>query len=490
MGALRQLLFSCLTCNPPPESPTEEYKPAGVCYSCSISCHGEHTLVELFTKRNFVCDCGTTRIPETSPCTLRVNEVTGEKGEVHSEPAAKDNKYNHNFRNRFCGCGENYDAHSEKGTMFQCMGLGTSQDGGCGEDWWHAECIVGLPRGWYKDASAKTETETKEETTEPHNPITSIHGDAAALSTAAPTGETDVPLTGQDAEMHDQFDEDPPLPPGFPKEDDFDTFICYKCADAFPWIKRYASTEGFLPAVHYRKEPETEAPSTEGAEPDTTGKDITSVAATSHPAPIATESRKRKASEEPTEIPIKRQRSSSNPSVTGTTDDTTPCRYNNLPQPPVGKLSLFLTDDFRPHLCRCPTHFPLLTPHPVLLDEEEVYELPVSDGGSSHGDGTGNGSLGTRSLLDRGEAALSNVDRVRAIEGVMVYNHLKDKVKGFLKPFADSGVPVGAEDIKAYFEGLRGDAEAIKAIRQNQTAGAGGDGGEKDKDGRREQGGY
>ena len=44
----------------------------------------------------------------------------------------------------------------------------------------------------------------------------------------------------------------------------------------------------------------------------------------------------------------------------------------------------------------------------------------------------------------------------------MVYNHLKDKVKSFLQPFAESGEPVGAEDIKAYFEKLRGDSEAIR----------------------------
>ena len=45
----------------------------------------------------------------------------------------------------------------------------------------------------------------------------------------------------------------------------------------------------------------------------------------------------------------------------------------------------------------------------------------------------------------------------------MVYNHLKDKVKSFLQPFAESGQPVAAEDIKAYFEKLRGDDMAIKA---------------------------
>lgn len=67
----------------------------------------------------------------------------------------------------------------------------------------------------------------------------------------------------------------------------------------------------------------------------------------------------------------------------------------------------------------------------------------------------------------------------------MVYNHLKDKVKSFLQPFAESGQAVGAEDIKAYFEKLRGDEQAIKAA---QTVAAGGDGA-GDGDNRREQSG-
>ena len=47
----------------------------------------------------------------------------------------------------------------------------------------------------------------------------------------------------------------------------------------------------------------------------------------------------------------------------------------------------------------------------------------------------------------------------------MVYNHLKDKVKDFLQPFAESGQAVGAEDIKAYFEKLRGDEQAMKSAQ-------------------------
>ena len=67
----------------------------------------------------------------------------------------------------------------------------------------------------------------------------------------------------------------------------------------------------------------------------------------------------------------------------------------------------------------------------------------------------------------------------------MVYNHLKDKVKSFLQPFAESGQAVGAEDIKAYFEKLRGDEQGIQ-----QAAMAGADnGGDGDGDNRREQSG-
>ena len=67
----------------------------------------------------------------------------------------------------------------------------------------------------------------------------------------------------------------------------------------------------------------------------------------------------------------------------------------------------------------------------------------------------------------------------------MVYNHLKDKVKSFLQPFAESGQAVGAEDIKAYFEKLRGDEQGIQAAAVSSGSG-GGDGGE---DNRREQSG-
>lgn len=73
----------------------------------------------------------------------------------------------------------------------------------------------------------------------------------------------------------------------------------------------------------------------------------------------------------------------------------------------------------------------------------------------------------------------------------MVYNHLKEKVKGFLKPFAESGQAVGAEDIKAYFEKLRGDERGIREAAAGTAGGGSGEGeGEGEGDQRREESGY
>lgn len=106
--------------------------------------------------------------------------------------------------------------------MFQCLGLAGESEGGCGEDWWHPECIVGLGRSWKPQEKA----------------------------TVIGNGHVSSPPASIEAEAnHEEEDEHEELPPGFPKEDDFETFICYKCVDANPWIKRYAASSGFLPPV-------------------------------------------------------------------------------------------------------------------------------------------------------------------------------------------------------------------------------------------------
>lgn len=443
-------------------------------------------------------------MPENAPCTLRLNSKTGQKGDVTGEEPAKSNKYNQNFKNRFCGCGEDYDAHQEKGTMFQCLGLGTVDDGGCGEDWWHPECLVGFTREEYAKSIEKpkvsdsngTISEANEEIKKEEETTTALPAlDAAAIERNGVDGN-DVAAEAEQVE-----DEDPPLPPGFPPEDDFDHFLCYKCVEANPWIKQYASSSGFLPPVYTTKELNSAQPTetTTSTDAATTGESKKRKApadgeeehadtSLSVPAPA-----KRQKSEDPSGAlsSIPEDTTASTIPITPKKEDKTTCKQATLTPLPTPALtnsfSLFLKPDFRDHLCRCPEHFPLLKPHPQLLEEEDTYEPPISEDGDE-----GAQSVGTGSILDRGEAAFNNMDRVRAIQGAMAYAQLKDKVSAFLKPFAESGKAVGAEDVKAYFEKLRGDAQGIEEAAVGAKESRNDDGGDGGADGsnRKEQSGY
>ena len=409
------------------------------------------------------------------------------KGPVRGGKVMEGNSYNHNCKNRFCGCGEVYDAHQEKGTMFQCLGLAQENDGGCGEDWWHPECIVGLGRKEWAERQPKKGTR-----------------------------ETNAPSSGIEPTDNDD-NEEAPLPPGFPHEDDFDAFICYKCVNANPWIKQYAGTTGFLPAVYHQapsaqnghSEPAISSSSpTSGSKPEpsatTTTMPATALSTSSTNKRTATDANlDNDAASSVSKNPKLSTDDDENTKSAPTTTTTSPAHHTTLPAVPSSPypFSLFLLPDFRSHLCRCPTCYPLLSQHRQLLEEETLYEPPLSSSAgapSAPGSPHSNAPSTQRSLLDRGEAALiSNVDRVRAIEGVMVYNHLRDKVKDFLQPFAESGQAVGAEDVKRYFERLRGDEKGIReagglgdSAGDGAGDGAGGEDGQGEKDQRREQGGY
>ena len=336
--------------------------------------------------------------------------------------------------------------------MFQCLGLGSVETGGCGEDWWHPECLIGLSRDWNKTEAAKE-----------------MNGDGEA--------EKKPPVDD---------DDETPLPPNFPDEDDFETFLCYKCVESNPWLKRYAGTPGFLPAVfkdgglakatELKPAADTNVPESEAHSNGTL---------------------KRKADDETEEAPAAKKTKEEEPAANIPPAETQPSvppkpKHTSLPSSsPSTTFSLFLKEDFRDHFCRCPDCYPNLAAHPQLREEEESYQPPLSEDGEADGPG----SAGTRSLLDRGEAAFSNMDRVRAIEGAMVYNKLRDNLKEFLKPYAESGQAVSADDIKSYFEKLRGDDQGIKdaagqasAARDDGGNGDGNGNGEGD-DNRREQSG-
>ena len=363
--------------------------------------------------------------------------------------------------------------------MFQCLGLGTAETNGCGEDWWHPGCVVGLGPDWF-DTMSQGVSSRKTKTSGLLEPITEVTesavDDSSAIAKEGQANEPNIPT--ETAEPTDDDDDDQPLPPGFPNEDDFEGFICYKCVDANPWIKRYAATPGFLAPVFRR----SSAPSPERGIAQKS-KDLVS--------PNAPNAKKRKSEDQELDSSILAKRvkdealvgevtstelpRASN-SISSSTEGGRPCKVEVLPPAPLGQLSLFFKSDFRDHLCRCADCFPELAKHPQLLEEEENYEPPLSESG----DEAGGSTVGSGSIYERGESALKNIDRVRAIEGVMAYNHLKDKLKPFFQQFAESGQAISAEDIKAHFAKLRGDEQAIKEAAE----------GVRSADNRKEQSGH
>ncbi|KAL9849805.1 LOW QUALITY PROTEIN: putative E3 ubiquitin-protein ligase UBR7 [Geothlypis trichas] len=117
----RQALYACSTCTPPGA------EPAGICLACSYECHGTHRLFELYTKRNFRCDCGNSKFKNLQ-CKL-----LPEKGKVNS-----GNKYNDNFYGLYCICKRPYPDPEDEipDEMIQCIVC---------EDWFHGRHLGAVP---------------------------------------------------------------------------------------------------------------------------------------------------------------------------------------------------------------------------------------------------------------------------------------------------------------------------------------------------------
>ncbi|KAJ8356304.1 hypothetical protein SKAU_G00190980 [Synaphobranchus kaupii] len=109
----RQALYACNTCTP------RGCEPAGICLACSYKCHEGHDLFELYTKRNFRCDCGNGKFGEFE-CKLYPEK----------ENLNTDNKYSHNFFGLYCTCDRPYPDPEDEvpDEMIQCVVC---------EDWFH-----------------------------------------------------------------------------------------------------------------------------------------------------------------------------------------------------------------------------------------------------------------------------------------------------------------------------------------------------------------
>ncbi|KAM6913216.1 putative E3 ubiquitin-protein ligase UBR7 [Xenentodon cancila] len=118
----RQALFACNTCSP------SAAEPAGVCLACANKCHDGHEMFELYTKRNFRCDCGNRKFGEFK---CQLNPAKDEEN--------NRNRYNHNFNGCYCTCDRPETDGQDEDEMIQCVIC---------EDWFHSKhlgCAVTEP---------------------------------------------------------------------------------------------------------------------------------------------------------------------------------------------------------------------------------------------------------------------------------------------------------------------------------------------------------
>lgn len=126
-GYVNQSVFACLDCTAHELNSTvdklDSTKLAGFCLGCSMNCHLDHHVVELWTKRKFKCDCGNSKWRGTnhSECVLSCKK----------DAVNVLNRYNHNFIGKYCYCHREYCAAEE--AMHQCLLC---------QDWFHETCII------------------------------------------------------------------------------------------------------------------------------------------------------------------------------------------------------------------------------------------------------------------------------------------------------------------------------------------------------------
>lgn len=208
-GYIRQPVYACKTCGG-----------GGVCAGCSVSCHAEHELVELFNKRKFRCDCGTPNLyrqrepNSASRCTRLTEQLTYSKDakpcslrKPGFDPQNDANAYNHNFDGGFCYCerGKTYDPEKEDETMFQCIVC---------EEWLHESCTSLRP------ISASTSSA-------PAGTIAPTDSAVEQAKTATTATETEPPLIDHDL---------------------FDLMICDACVrkPGNEILRRYAGARGWM----------------------------------------------------------------------------------------------------------------------------------------------------------------------------------------------------------------------------------------------------
>ncbi|XP_018329909.1 putative E3 ubiquitin-protein ligase UBR7 [Agrilus planipennis] len=176
----RQPLYACLTCIP--EAKEDPSKRAGICLACCYHCHDGHDLIELYTKRNFRCDCGNSKFPAN---TCNLNKAKDKENVL--------NNYNQNFSGVYCTCSRPYPDPEDKVSdeMIQCVIC---------EDWYHTrhlDCKL-PPMNSYAEMTCRS-------CVEKHQFL--LHYDNLCITVPKDAGDTPVEVENTEDKKTDDLNE-------------------------------------------------------------------------------------------------------------------------------------------------------------------------------------------------------------------------------------------------------------------------------------------
>ncbi|GAA5885096.1 hypothetical protein JCM16303_006401 [Sporobolomyces ruberrimus] len=418
LGYIRQPLYACLTC----------LNHGAVCAGCSIACHGEHELVELFNRRHFRCDCGTEKMGAGSCCSISPRD---------DAPVNTENKYDANFRGQFCFCGQPYDPHTETDSMYQCLVC---------EDWIHHKCLFGT----HSDDHAAPLTEDDFDMIICERCVKGNAGVRKIAERYAGREESGVMLIGKEGQLM-----------GAKKE------LREEKGNDEGALEMDSEDEGEKPVE------ESHERVGEGAKDDNkaeSGADKAELQDTKRKAEEAYEDDraiKRSRSDDPSTLPsqISLEPTSSTSTIasssvasTSTLPNSSLSSIGTCTAPPVlpseatpltklkregGRMNLFLANDWQTVWCRCDECAPMFYDFPYLLEEEEEYAPPEDE--QAH-----------KSTFDLGmDHLLNKMPRAQALDSIRAFSGLSDRIKDYLRPLAEAGTSISKEHIESFFAAER-----------------------------------
>ncbi|CAL1289076.1 unnamed protein product [Larinioides sclopetarius] len=385
----RQALYACTTCSVTGEG--------GVCLACCYACHDGHEVVELYTKRNFRCDCGNSKF-NGKVCTLKPD-----KDAVNSK-----NKYNQNFKGLYCSCSRPYP-DSEDSTpdeMIQCIMC---------EDWYHGRHLkVEIPDDYFEMICYNC--------MEVHKFLNSyLHKYAVKVDSDSGTKTSKLKTTPIKSE---------PITNGLASKESEEIIDVIKLenGDSIEPVMK-APLEADVLSIKDEHDVKSET------------KVCDASAGTSRPS-SSTDKELNHQNGSPLKGNIPKQGAECNGSLA---DSKIQCILKSInTDQTVSSGSAFWRENWRNELCRCSDCMTMYEKYQCMYllnhdDTIQAYE-ERGKGGSKE------------SQYDRGLSALSRLDRVKQMEAVRAYTNMKGELKEYLKQFAENKRTVCESDIKEFFD--------------------------------------